>query len=327
MNTPLVDIIVPVYNVENYLDRCLESICKQTFSNIRIILVDDGSTDSSGIICDRWSLIDQRIMVIHQNNCGLGQARNRGLGLSSSPFVTFIDSDDWIEPSMIELMVRNQRKTGSDISIIGSQKVNEAGRKYGFPINDIFISFNNEKAFKYLNCPGYFDIAAWGKLYRRSLFDDVSFPSIKNAEDYPVAYKVMDKAVRIVYDSSIQYNYFQRSSGLSKYISSDPCKFTYQMLNLVKDKYPRMLPYAEYKHMDATAAMANIIYRQGQEDRWSDYLRYNRSIIRLYLFKVSRHVHIDYLWFIRLFMMGYLPKVYKFLYLILWNAKTFLSRG
>lgn len=312
-----VSIIVPVYNVDEYLDRCLESLVQQSFKNIEILLIDDGSTDCSGEKCDYWSTLDERIKVIHQKNMGLGEARNTGICNCSSELITFVDSDDWVEHDMIEILVDNLRRTKSNISIIGSRKVNEFGKAYSYPIPDIFIDFDNDKSFRYINCPGYFDIAAWGKLYQKELFSNIKFPAIKNAEDYPVMYKLLDMNIHIVYDSRIGYNYFQRENGLSRYISINPCKFTYEMLNLVKKKYPEMLPYARYKHMDATAGMANIIYREGKSGEWNEYLIYTQRTIKDTLFSVYRYVNIDNIWFIRLFLMGFSPNFYKFIYLLL----------
>ena len=121
MNCPLVSIIVPVYQVEKYLEKCLGSIIGQTYGNLEIILVDDGSTDHGPAICDRYQTEDSRIQVIHQANGGLSHARNVGLAAATGDFISFVDSDDWIEPQMIDALMSALQETGADIAVCGRQ--------------------------------------------------------------------------------------------------------------------------------------------------------------------------------------------------------------
>ena len=120
-NTPLISVIVPVYNVEKYLKKCVNSICNQTYENLEIILIDDGSTDNSGLICDELSCKDNRIVVIHQNNGGQATARNMGLSAAKGEFIGFVDSDDWIEPKLYETMLSIIQN--HDIAICGHRKI------------------------------------------------------------------------------------------------------------------------------------------------------------------------------------------------------------
>jgi len=123
----LVSIVVPVYNVEQYLDRCLESIVNQTYKRTEIILVDDGSTDSSSAMCDRWAAADSRVTVIHKQNGGLGMARNTGLDHASGEYIFFLDSDDYVDVTMVEKCVRNARENGAEVVIFGRHNVYEDG--------------------------------------------------------------------------------------------------------------------------------------------------------------------------------------------------------
>lgn len=118
----LISIIVPVYNVEKYLNKCIDSIINQTYKNIEIILVDDGSTDNSGKICDEYLLRDSRIKVIHKNNGGLSSARNEGINISSGEYIGFVDSDDWVEPNMYEEMYKKILYSNADIVDCGYWK-------------------------------------------------------------------------------------------------------------------------------------------------------------------------------------------------------------
>ena len=122
-NRPIISIIVPVYNVESYLERCINSILNQTFKNFELILVDDGSTDKSGEICDSFAGYDKRIRVIHKKNGGLSSARNVGLDVSIGKYIGFVDSDDWIDEFMYEKLYRNMIKTKSDIVICNFSRV------------------------------------------------------------------------------------------------------------------------------------------------------------------------------------------------------------
>lgn len=124
----LISIIVPVYNVENYIDRCVESIINQSYKNLEIILVDDGSTDSSREKCDIWVARDHRIMVIHKENGGVGNARNIGMGYANGEWIGFVDSDDFIEPEMYEVLYRGCVDNGADLCMIGCSRY-ENGRK------------------------------------------------------------------------------------------------------------------------------------------------------------------------------------------------------
>ena len=123
MNKGLVSIIVPVYNVEKYLDKCVQSLVRQTYSNLEIILIDDGATDNSGTVCDKWASKDERVKVIHTENRGLSAARNTGIDNSVGHFLCFVDSDDWIEPNMLEEMYNKAEEFQTDITMCDLKKV------------------------------------------------------------------------------------------------------------------------------------------------------------------------------------------------------------
>jgi len=149
----LVSVIVPIYNVEKYLDVCIDAICNQTYTNIEIILIDDGSTDNSGIIADKWGKIDNRIKVIHKTNAGLGYARNTGLEVATGEFVTFVDSDDLVDNNLLELLM-NEIKNGADTCVGGFKRINEDGS---------VISIEEYK------CSLYKGLAAYNDLFARML--------------------------------------------------------------------------------------------------------------------------------------------------------------
>ncbi|SEL73257.1 Glycosyl transferases group 1 [Butyrivibrio sp. ob235] len=210
-DTGVISIIVPVYNVEKYLDRCVDSIEKQIYRNLEVILVDDGSTDSSGDICDKYAKLDPRIKVIHQENQGLSAARNSGLEIAKGELVFFLDSDDYIEPETIESMAQKMVKDHADIVACG---IKLTGDK-----NEIFTSsecgmWSGHEAVIQMMRTNNVCSVAWNKLYKRNLFNSIRFPAGMLHEDEATTYKLLYKAKLVSYTPETFYCYFQRSNGI-----------------------------------------------------------------------------------------------------------------
>lgn len=208
---PLVSVIVPVYNVEQYLKECVDSIIEQTYKNIEIILVDDGSTDQSPRICNEYKKKDSRVKVIHKNNGGLSDARNKGIDASNGSYIGFVDSDDWIEPNMYETLVEDLKDQASDISICGiyreyqNKTVQERNKKEQLDRND---------AIKELLKGNIIHDHAWSKLYKKELFDNVRYPCGKVYEDIRTTYKLFLKCNRVSLVSPCLYHYRQRQGSI-----------------------------------------------------------------------------------------------------------------
>lgn len=166
---PLISVIVPVYKVERYLDRCVQSIVDQTYRNLEIILVDDGSPDSCPDMCDAWIAKDYRIRVIHQENQGLGAARNSGIESSTGELIGFVDSDDWLEPTMYEALFNSLKNNDADISMTASIMEYPDGRQICHYQPNVHLVMTTSESFKYVNLPGYSTISAWSKLIKRSV--------------------------------------------------------------------------------------------------------------------------------------------------------------
>ena len=213
----LISVIVPIYNVEKYLNKCIESIINQSYSNLEIILVDDGSEDSSGIMCDSYILKDKRIKVIHKENGGLSDARNVGLDKAKGEYIVFIDSDDWIDEKMIEILYNIIKKNNSDISICDYfLAYNEEIQTQKEDIE--IINLSNIEALKtiYDKDLGVCMIVAWNKLYKRNLFkDDIRYPYGKIHEDEFTTYKLLYKAEKISYTNQKMYYYRQRENSIT----------------------------------------------------------------------------------------------------------------
>lgn len=214
-----ISIIVPVYNVEQYLEKCINSVLNQTYSNIEVILVDDGSTDSSGNICDKYSLIDRRVSVIHKCNGGLSSARNAGLSSSTGDFIGFVDSDDWISNDMYEYLYSLLIKSNADV--VSASYVKTV---------DPYLNFNNSYCEHLItgssNILKYFfssdimnqnnDYPVWTKLYKREFFSNTKFPEGKIYEDIIMNYNILQKCNIYVKSSKLVYAYYQRPMSITK---------------------------------------------------------------------------------------------------------------
>lgn len=208
MENKLVSVIVPVYNVEEYLVKSVDSILNQTYENLEIILVDDGSTDMSGAMCDSFKEQDERIKVIHKKNGGLSDARNAGLEIATGDYIGYVDSDDWAEPDMFELMVTNCEKYGADVAACRYSKVYK-----DFTVNestDLIIHMTRDEALETYICenverPIYNSV--WSKLFKCDLVKDYRFPVGKKSEDIMYTTKAFCNMNSCVYIDKALYNY------------------------------------------------------------------------------------------------------------------------
>ena len=211
----LISVIVPVYNVKEYLVDCIESIVNQTYRNLEIILVDDGSTDGSSTICDEYGLKDKRIRIIHKVNGGLSSARNAGLDCANGAYISFVDSDDWLEQDFYRILYGAIKAANADIAVCGRYLVSEYGKEKMFCSDEQNI-FSRKEALREIFCLGLVDVAAWDKLYRRSVLDGVRFPDGEINEDTAVVYKVFNKVKLLVHVGMPLYNYRVRIGSITK---------------------------------------------------------------------------------------------------------------
>ncbi len=246
---PLVSIIVPIYNVEKRLEICLKSILGQTHKNLEIILVDDGSPDNCGKICDEYAKKDSRIKVIHQENGGLSRARNSGIDIACGEYLAFIDSDDYVADDYIEFMLNNLLKTGADISACGALFVHPSGKTERQYDDDKLYVIDKHEALRRMCYNDGFFVTAWDKLYKKELFSTVRYNAGKVFEDTGTTYKVVDKAEKIVFQCIPKYFYIisEDNSSITK------CTFNEKKLDYV-EMADEMAEYIKAKHPDLTAA-------------------------------------------------------------------------
>ena len=213
MNT-LISIIIPIYNVERYLKRCLDSVIHQTYTNLEIILVDDGSLDSCPQICDEYASKDNRIIVIHKKNGGLSEARNAGLNICKGDFITFIDSDDWINKKYIDILLNLALKEYADIAI--GENIRTDGKNIVISPNSHINSYTSNEALVHLFTKNHDAfIISCGKLYKKHLFSTLRFPIGKFHEDEFTTYILFYNSKKIVYTSELLYYYYQRAGSIA----------------------------------------------------------------------------------------------------------------
>lgn len=217
MNSPKISIIVPVYQVEKYLKKCVYSIQNQTYPNIEIILVDDGSTDGCSEICDELAKLDTRIVVIHKKNGGLSDARNVGLEIATGDYIGFVDSDDFLDPKMYEILVKCMKKDEADISVCDYVRVNEFGNRVDNKIQPTIQNrcFSREEFIEELLKPygGKF-VVTWNKLYKKAIFKIIRFPFGKQHEDEFVIHRIIAQSSKISYVNNQLYYYLQRKGSI-----------------------------------------------------------------------------------------------------------------
>lgn len=270
---PLISVIVPVYNVEKLLPRCLDSIQAQTYENLEIILVDDGTKDRGGIICDEYAAKDPRIKVIHKENGGLSSARNAGLDIAQGEYIAFVDSDDWIEPEMYRHMLHLAEKYDAKLVCAGRYDVSE---KTG--VKKVGLCPKKEECIPAEELVGRIflwdglDSAAWDKLYHRSLLEDIRYPVGRVNEDLPVTYRIVLKAEKAVLCDRPFYNYFHRAGSITteKKITEKTFHFSQhaaQVYDHIRREYPALEPQAAYLRVRSLAHILMLLDQAKPETR------------------------------------------------------------
>lgn len=240
---PEISIIVPIYNVELYLNKCVDSILAQSFSNFEVILVNDGSPDRCGEICEAYKELDSRVVVIHKPNGGLSDARNYGIEVAKGRYIGFVDSDDWIEPDMYESLYELITAHEADIAVCGHYEV----------MDDVILEkefshqvrvYNNEQAFTKLLEDTEIKNLAWDKLYKAELFTQVRYPVGRYFEDIFTTYQLFLQADKTVSLDSPKYMYLKRSDSITGAMNNrkyyDRFRASLELYETIQDKnYPK----------------------------------------------------------------------------------------
>ncbi len=265
-------VIIPIYKVEKYLRRCVDSVLAQTLSDCEIILVDDGSPDNCPEICDEYALNDSRIKVIHKENGGLSSARNAGIKIATGEYIGFVDSDDYVEPNMYETLYNALQESGADMAVCEYAIVDEKGAVKSKSIVEkgVFTPF---EMFEKLDKLGGYYVASWSKLYKKTILKNNLFPEGRLHEDAFTTHRFFGESNKIVCVDKVLYNYLERPNSIMTATYSE------KRLDVVDALIERYFYYKEKKYSGAKVSLqaANMWYRHGE-----NYLTYieHRNILK-----------------------------------------------
>lgn len=290
MDNPLVSIIVPVYNVERYIHRAVESILNQSYRNIEIILVDDGSSDNCPQICDEYALKDKRIKVIHKKNGGLSDARNVGINIIKGEYITFVDSDDYIAANAIERFLQEMQAQNVDAICCGFSIIDSNGEIYDCCRCEKNIQYTGTDTAKRLIQDLYPYNFAWAKLYKKKLFDNIRFPTGRLYEDAATIYKIISKANAVYFMTDCLYYYERgREGNITSELKSNKAAWSYfcGCLNCreqiafcqTKSQFDDMLPVI-YKRLNSWCKLCIEAAMHLGKKEYNEYCHRVKSILR-----------------------------------------------
>ena len=276
----LISVIIPVYKVEKFLDKCIKSVTEQLYTNLEIILVDDGSPDKCPMICDIWAERDKRIKVIHKSNGGLSDARNAGIKIAKGDYISFVDSDDWIAPNMYQIMIDSIQQENADIWACGIMVSDSEGEK---PLKLPAIIGNSEKILELIYNDTQYPVATWNKLYQRKCWENLRFPGGKICEDAFTTYLLVAHAKKIVQINTPLYYYRIRSNSImtatfnNKRMDEEEawrCNYEY-----MKDHYPLIFHKAFDFYLQKVNVLIHTIPKSEYEIYKVEY-EYLRNILK-----------------------------------------------
>ncbi len=273
MNLQLVSVIIAVYNVEKYLKKCIESVINQTYKNMEIFLVDDGSTDNSSKICNDYKKMDSRIKVIHKKNGGVSSARNVALDRASGKYVTFIDSDDWVSENWIEFLVNSIEKHNSSVSIGEICCCSAARKSYIEFVGDEEVIDAPNQMIKYITEQNIRSTAT-NKLYYLSLFENLRFPEGKINEDAYITHQIIGESERISFAKDCYYYIRIRSGSITQqHFSVKNLDLLYASDNMEKyylDKYPQFEKLVLAHSINEISVLLNALFASKKDDNFLD---------------------------------------------------------
>ena len=309
-----ISVIVPVYNVSNYIHKCVDSIINQKYENLEIILVDDGSTDDSGNICEEYAKKDVRIKVIHKKNGGLSDARNVGIDNATGSYIGFVDSDDWIDENMYITLYQNMKKENADISCCNRYFI-YTNTRTSYGTDKFYEVMNSQRAIQLMCTFGYLGVSAYTKLYKKKLFEDIRYPKGKVNEDIYTTYKLLDKATRIVYDATPLYYYRQRKGSItnSKKININAMEASKELLDFVEKKYPDITNVAIRNYIFSSIGVYDNILKSDSKDK-TDLKRKIRKEVKKYYNSIKKDKDISRNRKIQLYLIRYCSFLYNIIF-------------
>lgn len=322
MDKPLISVIVPVYNVEKYLHRCIDSLLGQTYPNLEIVLVDDGSPDHCGKICDEYAKKNKNIKVLHQKNQGLSAARNNGVKISSGEYISFVDSDDFMPMNSISHLYEALKKDQASLAVGNMMFVFEGDMVDELQVNAGELRtacYNTEEALWRMCYGKGFGVSSWAKLYSRNLVVENPYPVGMLYEDLALTYKIVAQCEKVVELKEIVYFYFQRENSIvhcsiqPKHLE-DGLKAANEELEFMKMNYPAVVPAALYRRCQKIMQYIPALLNKTKQNE--EYFKYLKKELRPCLFATIKDSNVSFGFKIRCIAIcaGYRPTR------VLWKA-------
>lgn len=292
----LISIIIPVYNVEKYLANCIGSVIKQTYTNIEVLLINDGSTDNSQKICENYMERDKRVILINKENGGASDARNIGIKNSNGKYIAFVDSDDTIEENYVEYLYNLllKYKTNMSIaaySILSNEKIINIGQGYKETLLDV------QECLDRLLCEKGFTVSPCAKLYDKKLFDNIKYPTGKLFEDNETTYKLIIECPKIAYGNESIYNYYKRENSMmtSKFNMKklDLIELSDKMCDDIENKYPKLKNSTDKKRITARFSMLRQILVGKLDDKQKKVVKEIKKYIMKRKWQIFKNEKID----------------------------------
>lgn len=317
MKESLITIVVPIYNVERYLRRCVDSLISQSYENLEILLINDGSPDHSLDICKEYQTKDARVRVISQENKGLAYTRNVGVSEAKGEYIMFVDSDDYIHKDMAKILMTNLQKSNADLSACGHLEVHENGYQNCLNKKHFLKTYTPEEALKVFMFTYEIDIINCNKLFSKKLFAGIEYPTGKLFEDHYTVYKLIARCSKVVFDSRPLYYYCKRGDSIGGSVFSNK---NLQLLDAIHQEvedilriYPRIA-----KHLDLAEIcwaivvydkmmLANSINKEFEKKLSNKILGQVRFIMLTSVIRISRKV--------QLLLFAFNKKMYKYVYI------------
>ena len=302
-NEPLISIVVPVFKVEKYLDRCLESIVNQTYKNLEILVVDDGSPDSSPAICDKWAAADERIRVIHKKNEGVGIARNTALDTANGEYIGFVDGDDYCFANMYSVLYKNLTENDADISMCSYYE--DDVEIDSVPEHTVSVEVKAASEYMPDLCTAQYGLGLlWNKLYKKETVAGLHMPPLVCSQDLPYNYEAFKRAQKVVFSTQQLYFYRNRKTSTTKTTfkagAFDAIKSRKIILDGEKDN-PELLPYAIKGYVSSnlvvlSGVIKNNMFTERIDELRNEVLKYKKQVLFSDIYGTYDKIKVFVLW-------------------------------
>lgn len=313
-NYPLISLIIPCYNAEQTLEKCLNSVIQQSYKNLEIIIINDGSTDKTAEICDAYKNKDSRIIVFTQDNSGVSKARNKGIKAATGEYICFVDSDDWVEPNYCYELYNLLITEKADIAVVEAIYEDIYGNVVYEKPTSCQKVFDGKKALALLLEDKIIQSHPWGKIYKAYFLKNVSFPEdLKSFEDYSTLFKIFDKAVKVVKSNDKLYHYVQHDDSLSHNLSPETAYYFYLAIMEVYKFWQNTTQQENQENITKNIirkllmVLKRILRNTTKEEMQTEKEKIRQSF-KLFLKYPAKYIGTDYYLHIRLYY--YYPDIY-----------------